>query len=45
VQALPHVYRNTTGTPGNIKTFNLTLTVTNAVGSATSGVTVIQVVR
>jgi Flp pilus assembly protein TadG len=41
----PHVYYNTTGTPGNTKNFNLTLTVTNSAGSATSGAVVISVVR
>jgi Flp pilus assembly protein TadG len=44
-QPLPHVYYNTTGTPGNTKMFNLTLTVTNSAGSATSGAVVISVVR
>lgn len=41
----PHVYYNTTGAPGNTKTFNLTLTVTNAAGSSTSGAATISVVR
>ncbi len=41
----PHVYYNTTGKTGTIKTFNLTLTVTNSAGSATSGTVVISVVR
>jgi hypothetical protein len=41
----PHTYYNTTGAKGNVKTFNLTLTVTNSAGSATSGAAVIQVVK
>jgi Flp pilus assembly protein TadG len=40
-----HVYYNTSGSPGNVKTFNLTLTVTNSAGSTTSGAVVISVVR
>lgn len=40
-----HIYYNTSGSPGNTKTFSLTLTVTNAAGSATSGAVVISVVR
>ncbi len=40
-----HVYYNTTGQPGNTKTFSLSLTVTNSGGSATSGVATISVIR
>ena len=42
---LPHVYTNTTGPRGDVKTYNLTLTVTNSVGSATSGTVVISVMK
>lgn len=41
----PHVYYNTTGAKGNVKTYNLTLTVTNSVGSSTSGAAVISVMK
>lgn len=40
-----HLYYNTTGKPGNIKTYHLTLTVTNAAGTKTSGSETISVVR
>jgi Flp pilus assembly protein TadG len=41
----PHVYYNTTGPPGNTKTFSLSLTVTNSAGSSTSGAATISVIR
>lgn len=41
----PHVYRNQTGATGNVKTFNLTLTVTSGTFTSTSGATVISVVK
>ena len=41
----PHVYTNSTGAPGNTKTFNLTLTVTSGTFTSTSGAVTISVIR
>ena len=42
---LPHVYTNSTGQPGNTKTFTLTLTVTSGTFTSTSGAVTISVIR
>lgn len=40
-----HTYTNSTGQPGNTKTFNLTLTVTSGAFTSTSGAVAISVIR
>ena len=40
-----HVYTNSTGQPGNTKTYNLTLTVTSGTFTSTSGTVAISVIR
>lgn len=41
----PHVYYNSTGQPGNTKTYSLTLTVTSGAFTSTSGAVLISVIR